>query len=338
MSKDERVLLGLGSGGTLMHEFIERKILSFFPPESKALADAALIDVNSADRLAFTTDSFVVHPLEFPGGDIGRLAICGTANDLAVMGAKPLYLSCGLIMEEGLEMSVVERVLSSMADTASEIGIKIVTGDTKVVEKGSADKMFINTSGIGFVKKGNVPAGPSAVRPGDKIIINGPVGQHGAAVMAAREGILDIGALVSDVQLLWPAISALFDAGIVPKLMRDPTRGGVATTLNEFAKDSSLGIEVLESSIPRDEAVEAYCDALGLDSLYVANEGKVLIVVPAELAEETVDVLSRIEGHESAAVIGEFTSQHVGKVVLNTAFGGSRILTMLAGEQLPRIC
>ena len=333
---DERIVLGHGSGGTLMHDLIDSTILRHFPAQDSAgLVDAVAV-WSPMDHVLFTTDSFVVSPQEFPGGNIGHLAVCGTVNDLAVMGAKPVALSCGLIVEEGLELSFLERVLASMADMAKAAGVPIVTGDTKVVERGAVDKIFINTSGVGHPVY-HLP-GLDAVKPGDAIIVNGPLGQHGATVMAAREGIADLGDLRSDVAPLWGLVDTLLKEHVGVRLMRDPTRGGLATTLNEFVAQKPFGISLDETAFPRDAAVEAYCDALGLDPLYVANEGKVVMAVAPEDAQRAVEILRSHPHGGGAAVIGSVVDDPPGRVVLTTAMGGKRYVTMLAGEQLPRIC
>jgi hydrogenase expression/formation protein HypE len=334
------ILLAHGSGGELGHELVRELFARRFAnPILEPLADAALLDVAGLppDRLALTTDSYVVQPLFFPGGDIGKLAVCGTVNDLAVVGAAPRYLSAGFILEEGLPLETLERVVDSMAETARAAGVKIVTGDTKVVERGAADGLFINTAGVGIVPAG-VYLAPSNLRPGDRILINGSVGDHGLAVMMQREGLTFGSSLVSDCAPLNGLIDALLAAapGAV-RCLRDPTRGGLATTLNEWV-EVGVGIEIEETAIPVKKEVRAVCEMLGLDPLYAANEGKVVIAVAPEAVAEALAALQAHPLGREAAVIGRVTAEHPGRVVLHTPLGARRVIEMLVGAQLPRIC
>ena len=299
---------------------------------------SCILHPESGDRLAFTTDSYVVSPLFFPGGDIGKLAVCGTINDLAMSGATPLYLSAGFILEEGLPLADLERVVASMAATAQAAGVQIVAGDTKVVDRGKADKLFINTAGIGLVPAG-VELGGDRARPGDVIILSGTIGDHGMTIMSQREGLRFTSPLESDCAPLHGLVAAMLE--VAPQAihcLRDPTRGGLTTTLNEVAGKSGVGIEIEEHAIPVRDAVRAACELLGLDPLYVANEGKLVAFVAPEAADV---LLARMRAHEhgrEAAIIGRVTAEHAGRVVLRTALGARRILDMLVGEQLPRIC
>ncbi len=337
----DAILLAHGSGGELSHELVRDLFARRFAnPALDPLDDAALLDGAglSPGRLAFTTDSYVVQPLFFPGGDIGKLAVCGTVNDLAVVGATPRYLSAGFILEEGLLLETLERVVASMAETARTAGVEIVAGDTKVVERGAADGLFINTAGLGIVPP-EVRLSPANLRPGDCLLVNGPVGDHGMAVMMQREGLAFGSPLLSDCAPLNGLIGALLRAvepGAV-RCLRDPTRGGLATTLNEWAA-AGVGIKVQETAIPVREEVRAICEMLGLEALYAANEGKVVAAVAAEAADEA---LAALRGHplgREAALIGQVTAEHAGRVVLHTPLGARRVIEMLVGAQLPRIC
>jgi hydrogenase expression/formation protein HypE len=341
----DKILLAHGSGGQLSHELVERLFLRYLNnPVLARLDDAAVLEVCDLRfaicdlRLAFTTDSYVVDPIFFPGGDIGKLAVCGTVNDLAMSGAVPLYLSAGFILEEGLPLADLERVVASMAATARAAGVQIVAGDTKVVERGKADGLFINTAGIGIVPAG-VEVSSVRVRPGDTVILSGPVGDHGMTIMSQREGLRFEAPLVSDCAPLHGLVAAMLE--VAPQAihcLRDPTRGGLATVLNEVADKSGVGIEIEERAIPVRVAVRAACELLGLDPLYVANEGKlVAFVTPAAAAGVLAASVAHEYGRE-AALIGQVTAEHAGRVVLRTALGTRRILDMLAGEQLPRIC
>jgi hydrogenase expression/formation protein HypE len=290
-------------------------------------------------RLAISTDSYVVSPLFFPGGDIGKLAICGTVNDLSMSGAQPLWLSAGFIIEEGLPLADLERIVASMAETAAQAGVQIVAGDTKVVDRGSADKLFINTAGVGLVPPGVVIAGDRA-RPGDLVLINGTIGDHGMTIMTQREGLQFDSPLASDCAPLAGLVARLLAALPAGTLhcLRDPTRGGLATTLNELAARSRVGIEIEEDALPVREAVRGACELLGLDPLYVANEGKAVAIVAPEAAEAALAALQSDSYGREAAVIGRVTEAHPGRVVLHTTLGARRMVDMLVGEQLPRIC
>jgi len=335
--KHDKILLAHGSGGKLSHELVRDMFLPFFAnPALEQLDDRAELDI-AGKVLAFSTDSFVVKPVFFPGGDIGKLAVCGTVNDLAMGGARPLYLSAAFIIEEGLPVEDLEKIIGSMKDTAAEAGVQIVTGDTKVVEKGSADRIFINTAGIGLAPEGVAISGHNA-RPGDKIIINGFVGDHGIAVMAERQGLKFKAAVASDCAPLNGLVEEMLKVTKDLRVLRDPTRGGVATTLNEIAGQSKVGIVLEEKQIPVRDEVMAVCEILGYDPLYVANEGKLLAIVPADQADAVVAAMRRHKYGSESRVIGEVTADHPGKVVLRTGIGGSRVIDMLVGEQLPRIC
>ncbi len=327
-----------GSGGEAMWEFISREILGRFENSMlKALSDAAVLEVDKA-RLAFTTDSYTVKPLTFPGGDIGKLAVYGTVNDLAVMGAKPLFLSCSLIVEEGFPYDQLLAYLDSMREAARRVGVEIVTGDTKVVERGSADGLFVNTSGIGLIPPG-VDLGTHRIEPGDVVIVSGTVGDHGMAVYLAREEFGLEAGIESDCAPVVELTEAMLRAGSGGvKFMRDPTRGGLAATLNEVARGANLGIEVDETAIPVKESVREACEILGMEPLSLANEGKVVAICSAEVAEKVLSALKECEGGEEAAIIGEVVSEHPREVVLRTEVGGLRLLEMPVEEQVPRIC
>ena len=299
------------------------------------LDDAAVFDLSG--RLAFTTDSYTVNPIFFPGGDIGKLAICGTVNDLSMSGARPLYLSLAFIIEEGLPVADLKKVLASIKETADEAGVKIVTGDTKVVDRGSADKLFINTAGIGQIPEGvNISA--SNARSGDKIIINGNIGDHGIAVLSQREGLKFKLPVPSDCAPLNALVAEMLAASADIHCLRDPTRGGLATTLNDFAVQSGVGITIEEDKVPVDKAVLAACELLGLDPLYIANEGKVVAVVPSEDAEKILNTIKQNKYGKDACIIGEIVDKRPGTVVMKTSLGSSRIVDMPVGELLPRIC
>ena len=334
---DDRVLLAHGGGGRLMHQLIEKVFLPEFSSAAlEARHDGAVLRVNGL-RLAFTTDSYVVRPLIFPGGTIGDLAVNGTVNDLAMCGARPLYLSAGFILEEGLEMETLRLVVRSMSEAARRAGILLVTGDTKVVDKGKGDGVFINTAGIGVVE---APAdiGPAAVRSGDAVLVSGDLGAHGVAVLSVREGLEFESPILSDTAPLWAPIEALLRAGIEVHCLRDLTRGGLASALNEIAEAGQVGIRVEEAAVPVSEAVQGACEILGLDPLYVANEGRFVAFVPQGDAERAVEVLQRLPVSAGAARIGAVTEGPRGVVALESRIGGHRVLDMLSGEQLPRIC
>ena len=331
---DDIITLDYGSGGKKTSRLIEESILHAFDnPALRALGDGAVLP--GGEQLVFSTDSFVVSPLFFPGGDIGKLAVCGTVNDIAMCGGKPLYLSCALILEEGLPRKNLEKILASMAEAAKKTGVQIVTGDTKVVEKGRGDGIYINTAGVGVLKYPGLT--PKAIRAGDAVLVSGTVGDHGTTVMLARHGMAQ-GELRSDCAALNGLTAALLTAVPETRVLRDPTRGGVATTLNEFIEGTPLGIELEEKAVPVRPAVQAACELLGLDPLYCANEGKLLAVVPAERAEDALAVLRSLPEGENAARIGRVTADFPGKLVIRTPLGGRRILQKLSGAQLPRIC
>lgn len=331
---DEIISLDYGSGGKKTARLIEKLILPRLDnPALRELGDGAI--VSGGEKLVFSTDSFVVSPLFFPGGDIGKLSVCGTVNDLSMCGAEPKYLSCSFIIEEGFPFSQLERIVASMAAQCEKAGVQIVTGDTKVVEKGRGDGIYINTAGIGVLRHPGLS--PGNIRPGDKVLVSGFVGDHGTAVMLARNRMMQ-GDIASDCAALNGLTEAILSAAPGVRVLRDPTRGGVATTLNEFVEGTALGIELEEARIPVRPQVQAACDMLGLDPLYCANEGKLLAVVAPADADK---VLAAMRSHElgtDAAIIGEVTERYPGKLTLRTAFGGSRVLQKLSGAQLPRIC
>jgi hydrogenase expression/formation protein HypE len=336
--KSDIILLGHGSGGRLSHQLLDElitPILSGIGPRDQN--DAAVLDTGGG-RLAFTTDSYVVDPIFFPGGNIGDLAVNGTVNDLAMTGARPLALSVGLILEEGLAIDDLRRILEAMRAAADHAGVRIVTGDTKVVPRGKGDKIFINTAGIGVFDHGPEISGRGA-RTGDKVLINGTIGDHGMAVLASREGLELASDIRSDSAALGVLVADLLATlGDDVHALRDPTRGGVATTLKEIARQSQVEITLQEDALPVAAGVAGACAILGLDPLYVANEGKLLALVDPGQAETALAVMRRhAEGHQ-AAIIGEVTATGSGRVFLNTAIGGRRTIEMLAGEQLPRIC
>ena len=350
MSKD-LILLAHGSGGRLSHDLVERLFLKHFGnPVLLQLDDSAVIDLPASQddarrsldwppRIAFSTDSYVVSPLVFPGGDIGKLAVCGTVNDLSMSGARPLWLSAGFIIEEGLSFEDLEGIVASMAATAAGAGVQIVTGDTKVVDRGSADKLFINTAGVGLVPAGITIAADRA-QPGDVILLNGTIGDHGMTIMTQREGLQFASPLVSDCAPLNGLVAELLQALPAGSLhcLRDPTRGGLATAVNELATRSQVGIEIDETSVPVHEPVRAACELLGLDPLYVANEGKLIAIVAPEAADAALAALRAHHYGQGATVVGYVVAAHPGRVVLRTALGARRIVDMLVGEQLPRIC
>jgi hydrogenase expression/formation protein HypE len=342
--RETHITLAHGSGGRAMHDLVEGLILDYFQnPMLDKLEDQAVFDVNGARRMAFTTDSYVVDPIFFPGGDIGSLAIHGTVNDLVMSGARPLYLSVGLIIEEGLPIADLKRILASMKAASEEAGVRIVTGDTKVVQKGSADKIFINTSGVGTIETA-AEISASRADVGDKVIVSGSIGDHGTIVMIAR-GELDLETdIESDTASLHSLVADMLDEaaklGCLDAIhtLRDPTRGGVATTLNEIAMSSEVCIEISEALIPVREEVKGACEILGLDPLYVANEGKLIALVSSERADAILARMRQNPHGSAACVIGEVRAEPKGIVSMTTGFGGTRIVDMLAGEQLPRIC
>ncbi len=333
----DTVLLGHGSGGKLSAELIRDVFLPLLQnPVLSRLDDQAIVNVNGC-RLAFSTDSFVVKPLFFPGGDIGSLAVHGTINDLAMGGARPLFLSAAFIIEEGLPMDVLRRVVMSMQQAAAGAGVPVVTGDTKVVEKGNGDELFINTTGLGLVPDG-VELSANRAQPGDKVLLSGSIGEHGIAILAQREGLEFESAVRSDSAALHTLVAEMLKVTSAMRCMRDPTRGGLSSALNEIAAQSQVGVEVNEEAILVREEVRGACEMLGLDPLYVANEGKLIAIVEAGAAEELLDAMRHHPLGGQAQIIGTVTGQHPGLVTMRTGLGTTRIVDMLAGDQLPRIC
>jgi hydrogenase expression/formation protein HypE len=333
---DEKIVLGHGSGGRMSHELIGRLFQRPFDnPTLRAADDAGVVSVPPG-RLAVSTDSHVVWPLFFPGGDIGRLAVCGTVNDLAMMGATPLYLTVGFILEEGLDVALLAKVVISMQEAAAEAGVQIIAGDTKVVERGKADGLYINTAGVGVLDHDRKIGGAQA-RPGDAVILSGPIGDHGIAVLEARGELGFAAEVISDVAPLNYLVSDMLAAGDV-HVLRDPTRGGVATTLNEIARQSNVAVILDETTIPIRTAVAAACEMLGFDPLYVANEGKLLAVVAAEDVPAILAAMRATRYGEEATIIGHIQAAPAGRVLLKTSIGSTRVVDMLAGEMLPRIC
>ena len=331
---DDIITLDYGSGGKKTAQLIEGLIVPALDnPALRELGDGAI--VCGAETLVFSTDSFVVDPIFFPSGDIGKLAVCGTVNDLAVCGAEAKYLSCAFIIEEGFAAEDLARIVASIRAAADAAGVAVVTGDTKVVERGRGDKIYINTSGIGFLRYPGLS--PRTIRAGDRVLVSGTVGDHGTAVMLARSGMMQ-GDIRSDCAALNALCAALLSSGAAVRVLRDPTRGGIATTLNEFVEGTALGIELTEADIPVRGEVRAACDMLGLDALYCANEGKILAVVAPEDEVRALAALQSVQLGREAAVIGTVTADYPGRVVTDTAFGGRRILQKLTGAQLPRIC
>jgi hydrogenase expression/formation protein HypE len=369
---DDRIVLAHGGGGRLTHQLIEKVFIPAFANDAlEQRHDGAVVVVNGS-RLAFTTDSFVVRPLIFPGGNIGDLAVNGTVNDLAMCGARPLYLSAGFILEEGLEMETLRTVVTSMRNAAANAGVKLVTGDTKVVDKGKGDGIFINTSGIGVIEPGigvmnsferarlqprrqeseerralapegsslapQHTIGPAWVQPGDAVIVSGDLGRHGVAILSVREGLEFESPILSDCANLWPAVEALLNTGIEIHCLRDLTRGGLATTLNEIASDRNVCIKLEEALIPVNEVVQGACEILGLDPLYVANEGRFAVFVPATQVDSALSALRKVEVSQGAVLVGKVEEAPGRTVVLQSRIGGNRVVDMLSGEQLPRIC
>ncbi len=339
---DETITLAHGSGGKAMRDLIDDIFVEGFDsPELNLLEDQARFDMASlnaqGDRLAMTTDSYVVDPLFFPGGDIGKLAVTGTVNDLAVGGAIPLYLTCGMIIEEGLAVADLRQIVLSMKHTADACGVRIVTGDTKVVHKGAADKLFINTAGVGIIPQG-INMSADRAQPGDVVICNGFVGDHGAAIVDARGELAIESNIKTDCAALNNLIQDMLKTCPDIHCMRDATRGGIATVLNEFAQASDCSIVIDESKLPIRDEVRGICEILGLDPLYLANEGKLISIVPAEHADDILKTMQTHPTGKDSVVIGEVLAQPAGRVVMTTRFGGDRIVDMLVGEQLPRIC
>lgn len=338
LTNHEQIMLGHGSGGRLSADLLRKVFLPAFANDILiALEDQATLSLGGSSRLAFTTDSFVVRPLFFPGGDIGKLAVHGTVNDLAVGGARPVFLSAAFILEEGLPLADLRRIVTSMRDACRDAGVSLVTGDTKVVDRGKGDGVFITTSGIGVLPDGCALSIANA-RPGDRVLVSGTLGDHGIAILSVREGLEFETVLQSDTAPLTDLVRVMLEACPTIRCMRDPTRGGLSSSLNELAAASRVGVKLTETGIPLRPEVRAACEMLGLDPLYVANEGKLMAVVPPEDADR---VLAAMRGHplgRNAAMIGEVVAEHAGMVTMRTQVGGERVVAMLAGEQLPRIC
>ena len=335
--KEKKILLSHGSGGKLSFNLIKKLVLpNFNNPYLKRLDDGAVLDIEGV-KLAYTTDSYTVDPLFFKGGNIGELAVYGTVNDLAMCGATPLYLSCSFIIEEGFPLSLLEKIVLSMRAASVIAGVDIVTGDTKVVNKGAADKIFINTSGVGIVKKEVNISGNNA-KAGDVIMINGPIGNHGIAVLSEREGLKFETEIKSDTAPLSSLVADMLKVSKDIHVLRDPTRGGLSTSLNEIALSSKVDVEINESDIPIQEEVRAACEILGYDPLYLANEGKLVAFIPSEIAPEVFKKMRKNKYGKESKIIGRVVKKSEGKVYLNTTIGGKRIVDMLTGEQLPRIC
>jgi hydrogenase expression/formation protein HypE len=333
---NDAILLAHGSGGKLSHDLVEKKFLPLLTnPILARLDDSAIFEASG--RLAFTTDSYVVQPIFFPGGDIGKLAVCGTVNDLSMNGARPLYLSLSAIIEEGFSIAELERIIRSIKAAAEEAEVSIITGDIKVVNRGQADKLFINTSGIGVIPPGIDISGANA-RAGDRVILSGTIGDHGMAIMSLREGLRFETTLKSDCASLNKLVAQMLEVSPDIHCLRDPTRGGLATTLNEFARQSRVGIMVEEDKLPVAEGVRAACELLGLDPIYVANEGKLVAVVAPGDSGKILAKMKQNRLGRKAAIIGEVTGEHPGRVTMKTKLGPSRVIDMLSGELLPRIC
>ncbi|MGI8667707.1 MAG: hydrogenase expression/formation protein HypE [Jatrophihabitans sp.] len=331
------IMMGHGGGGQMSAELVEHLFLpAFANPILEGLADSAVLTIGGA-RLAFSTDSYVVRPLFFPGGSIGDLAVNGTVNDLAMSGARPQYLSCGFILEEGTELAVVGRIAAELGKAAEAAGVQVATGDTKVVDAGHGDGVYLNTSGIGLVPAG-VDIRPARARPGDVVIVSGDIGVHGIAIMSVREGIEFGTEVLSDTAPLHGLVASMLAACLDLHVLRDPTRGGLATSLNEIARSAGVGIDLVERSIPVPPEVANACGLLGLDPMYVANEGKLVALVPREAADEVLAAMRAHPMGAAAAVIGECVAAHPGMVTARTSFGGTRVVDVPIGEQLPRIC
>jgi hydrogenase expression/formation protein HypE len=342
-SRYEQILLGHGSGGQLTADLIQRLFVPGFGSEVlSALEDQATVSLGAgkgiqAPKVAFTTDSFVVRPLFFPGGDIGKLAVHGTVNDLAVGGARPLFLSAAFILEEGLPIADLQRIVASMCDACREARVELVTGDTKVVDRGKGDGVFITTSGIGLVPDGR-RLSIHAAQPGDRILVSGTLGDHGIAIMSVREGLEFETVLESDTAPLNGLTEVILEACPSTRCMRDPTRGGLSSVLNELAIASQVGVRLEEEAIPLRPEVRGACEMLGLDPLYVANEGKLIAVVPPECAERVLDAMKSHPLGRNASIVGTIVADHPGMIILRSRIGGERVVTLLSGEQLPRIC
>jgi len=337
ISDHKEIVLAHGSGGKMTHRLIEKMILpAFSNPLLAPLHDGAVFSIGGA-KLAFSTDSYVVKPIFFPGGDIGKLAVHGTVNDLAMCGARPLYLSAAFIIEEGFPMQDFWRVVQSMRDAANTAGVSLVTGDTKVVDRGKGDQIFINTSGVGIVDQG-VDIRPSRAQVGDKIIVSGEIATHGIAIMSVREGLEFETEIASDTAPLNGMVEAIFGVSKNVHVLRDPTRGGVTSALAEIAESARVGIRLDQHSLPISQEVQGACEILGLDPLYVANEGKLLAIVAKDDADNILSAMRQHPLGKKAAIIGEVVDAHPGMVTMKTDIGGSRVVDMLSGEQLPRIC
>ena len=335
--KKDRIELDHGSGGEASNELIREKFLSRLDnPYLRPLDDSAVIELQGM-KLAITTDSYVVHPIFFPGGDIGSLAVHGTINDLSVQGARPLYITLGMILEEGFPFEALDRIIESISRASRDSGVFVVTGDTKVVPRGQADGIFINTSGIGIVPD-DVNVSSSNARPGDVVIINGPVGDHGMAILSKREGLEFDTPIVSDSAPLNSLVSNILSVSRKVHVLRDPTRGGLASALNEIARSSQVSIKIYEDSVPVNKAVISACELLGLDPFYVANEGKCIVIVDPDDADKVLSSMKTDKHGKTSCIIGEVLEDDPGRVLVKTTIGGTRILSMLTGEQLPRIC
>jgi len=335
--KEDKILLSHGSGGKLSFNLIKKLFLSNFNnPYLERLDDGAVLNIEGL-KLAYTTDSYTVDPLFFKGGNIGELAVYGTVNDLAMCGATPKYLSCSFIIEEGFSLSLLEKIVLSMREASAVARVDIVTGDTKVVNRGAADKIFINTSGVGIVKEGVNISGSNA-KVGDVVMINGPIGSHGIAVLSEREGLKFETEIKSDTAPLSSLVADMLEVSKDIHVLRDPTRGGLSTTLNEIALSSKVDIEINEGDIPIQEEVRAACEILGYDPLYLANEGKLVAFIPSEIAPDMLKKMKENKYGKESKIIGRVVKKSEGKVYLNTTIGGKRIVDMLTGEQLPRIC
>lgn len=333
---EARILLAHGSGGKLSHDLIEKSFVSTLGnPLLNKLDDSAVFEL--CGRLAFTTDSYTVSPIFFPGGDIGKLAVCGTVNDLAMSGATPLYLSLSFIIEEGLLTNELEQIVNSICQAVNEAKVQIITGDTKVVNQGAADKLFINTSGVGLVPPEVDISGANAI-PGDKVILSGSLGEHGIAVLSQRQGLEFNVPIESDCAPLNRLVAEMLAVTTNLHCLRDPTRGGLATTLNEFARQSNVGIKIEEDTLPVNEAVQAACELLGFDPLHMANEGKLVAVVAPADADKVLAKMRQNRYGTEAGIIGEIVEEHPGRVIMKTHLGSSRIVDMPVGELLPRIC
>lgn len=335
--KTDRILLDHGSGGKISHSLtLDIMLPAFDNPMLSKLNDGAILNIGGK-KLAFSTDTYVVDPIFFPGGNIGELAIYGTVNDIAMCGGIPMYLSAGLVIEEGFLISDLEKIIKSMGAAAEKAGIKVVTGDTKVVPKGAADKIFINTSGIGLIPD-NIDVGSDKALPGDKIILSGTIADHGITVLTQREGMTFTSSIKSDTAPLNGMVERIFNSSRDVHVLRDPTRGGVGTSLNEIAEKSNCGIKIYENKIPVKNEVKGICELLGFDPLYIANEGKLIAFVASKDAEKVLSAIREDEFGKDASIIGEVVSGHPGKVFLETGIGGTRMVDMLTGDQLPRIC